>query len=55
MFPDCAVATSVADFAALVYNYVKIYHYTGTVICASKVRWRDANAYIGPQEVYKAT
>ena len=30
-------------------------HYSGTVICASKARWRDANAYIGPQEVYKTT
>lgn len=29
-------------------------HYEGTVICASKVRWREANAYIGSREVYAA-
>ena len=27
-------------------------NYTGTVICASKVRWRAADEYIGPNEVY---
>lgn len=26
--------------------------YTGTTICASKVRWRAADEYIGEQEVY---
>ena len=28
--------------------------YTGTVICASKVRWRAVDKYIGPDEVYLA-
>ena len=32
---------------------VEIESYTGTTICASKVRWRDADEYIGPDEVYK--
>jgi hypothetical protein len=27
-------------------------NYTGTMICASKVRWRAADEYIGPKEVY---
>ena len=26
--------------------------YTGTVICASKVRWRAVDEYIGPNEIY---
>lgn len=26
--------------------------YTGTVICASKVRWRVVDEYIGPNEIY---
>jgi len=26
--------------------------YTGTTICASKVRWRAADEYLGPKEVY---
>ena len=29
--------------------------YQGTMICASKVRWRAANEYIGPNEVYVST
>lgn len=28
--------------------------YSGTTVCASKVRWRAANEYIGAQEVYKS-
>jgi len=28
--------------------------YGGTVICASKVRWRAADEYLGPDEVYKS-
>ena len=28
--------------------------YTGTVICASKVRWRAADEYIGSDEIYVA-
>jgi len=28
-------------------------NYTGTIICASKVRWRAADEYIGSKEVYK--
>jgi len=28
--------------------------YIGTMICASKVRWRAADEYIGPKEVYVA-
>ena len=27
-------------------------NYEGTLICASKVRWRAADEYIGPKEVY---
>lgn len=26
--------------------------YTGTAICASKVRWRAVDEYIGPKEIY---
>ena len=26
--------------------------YTGTTICASKVRWRAVDEYIGPNEIY---
>lgn len=29
--------------------------YTGTTICASKVRWRAADEYIGPKEIYAAS
>ena len=29
--------------------------YTGTTICASKVRWRAADEYIGPNEIYAAS
>lgn len=28
--------------------------YTGTMICASKIRWRVADEFIGPTEVYKS-
>lgn len=28
--------------------------YSGTVVCASKVRWRAVNEYIGAKEVYKS-
>ena len=28
--------------------------YAGTVICASKVRWRAVDEYIGPNEIYVA-
>lgn len=31
-----------------------IKNYTGTTICASKVRWRAADEYIGSDEVYKS-
>ena len=30
----------------------EIESYTGTTICASKVRWRVVNEYIGPNEIY---
>ena len=30
----------------------EIENYKGTVICASKVRWRETNEYIGAGEVY---
>ena len=26
--------------------------YTGTIVCASKVRWRAVDEYIGPNEIY---
>ena len=29
--------------------------YTGTTICASKVRWRAADEYIGAKEIYAAS
>lgn len=28
--------------------------YSGTVVCASKVRWRAVNEYLGAKEVYKS-
>lgn len=28
--------------------------YSGTIVCASKVRWRVVNEYIGAKEVYKS-
>ena len=31
-----------------------IENYTGTAICASKVRWRAADEYIGSDEIYAA-
>lgn len=31
-----------------------IENYTGTTICASKVRWRAADEYIGSDEIYAA-
>lgn len=31
---------------------VDLENYTGTMICASKVRWRVADEYIGSKEVY---
>lgn len=32
----------------------EIEHYSGTVICAARVRWREVNGYIGSQEVYQS-
>lgn len=29
--------------------------YTGTIVCASKVRWRAADEYIGSKEIYLPT
>lgn len=31
---------------------IDLENYKGTIICASKVRWRAANEYIGSKEVY---
>lgn len=40
------------DFGGLSEEEIK--SYTGTTICASKVRWRTVDEYIGAEEIYVA-